>query len=72
MPIHLYFSDKIMAREYVKTSLEFDQVHSLEHNVAPFSLEAISFISALIAMLISGQNGRDIYSAGQPIITVYC
>lgn len=32
-----------MAKEYVSSALEFDWVHSLEHNVAPIALESIVF-----------------------------
>lgn len=50
MPIHLYFSNNIMAREYVNSALEFERVHSLERNVDPIALETIvagSFCSKL-------------------------
>lgn len=43
MSIHLYFSDKIMAKEYVNYALEFDRVQSLECNVALIVLETIVF-----------------------------
>lgn len=45
MTIKLFFADKIMAREYVDSDLEFKKVHALKLSTPPFTLDVFMFSS---------------------------
>lgn len=52
LPIKLFFSDKMRAREHVSSGLEFDRVHALESVVRPYTLDTFvygSFSSKLFS-----------------------